>query len=253
MKNKTIATASLLIALITLFFGDNLCQQLTGYSVLDTFRPTPTNQPSLTPIQTCIVPHIEGLDQKAAELALSQLGLRIVRTTQFNTAIPANIVISQDPPSGTRLSPCQGDVVTVLSLGPTPTPAPLTTTNLINISGDWKGTLTQVSIGAPVEFRMFLTQKGNLVKGTSKIYAADMYAADAYATISLLGEISENGTFTFSETEVVESPKLRSTAWCIKSGKLLISTSLNNRLVMSGPWEAKCTYGSGQISLEQQR
>jgi PASTA domain len=105
MKKETIATASLLIALVVMLFGNNIFQQLTGHSIVDAFRPTPRNQPPTTSNQACLVPQIEGLDQTAAELALSQLGLQTAKTTKYNVSIPAGIVISQDPLPDTRLSP----------------------------------------------------------------------------------------------------------------------------------------------------
>jgi hypothetical protein len=82
------------------------------------------------PQQACIVPQLERLDQVAAEIAISQLGLRTVKSAQYNAEVASGLVLSQDPPVGKKLEPCEGDIVIVVSLGPLPTLVPPTETSL---------------------------------------------------------------------------------------------------------------------------
>jgi len=74
--------------------------------------------------EICEVPNIVGLDQAAAEGMLTGLGLQPVRSNQYDPNVTARAVISQNPPAGSRMKPCQGDVTIVISLGPLPIPSP---------------------------------------------------------------------------------------------------------------------------------
>jgi hypothetical protein len=76
------------------------------------------------PAEICEVPDVVGLHQVAAERMLTELELQPVRSNQYDPSIIAGVVISQDPPAGSRMKPCHGDVTIVISLGPLPTPSP---------------------------------------------------------------------------------------------------------------------------------
>jgi len=105
-------------------------------AVLSRPQPNLTQNPSVpiaveaagkstsTSPQACVIPYVERLDQNAAEIAIAQLGLQIVKSTDYNAEIASGLVLSQDPPAGNKLSPCKGEVFVVISLGPVPTPIP---------------------------------------------------------------------------------------------------------------------------------
>jgi len=76
------------------------------------------------PAEICEVPDVVGLDQAAAKSMLVRLGLQLVKSNQYDPNIMAGAVISQDPPAGSKMKPCQGDVTIVISLGPMPVPSP---------------------------------------------------------------------------------------------------------------------------------
>ena len=96
--------------------------------------PTPVEVPTqapaagFTPTSKCIVPDVIGLDIAVAESSLAGPGLQPVKDFRHDESVAENAIISQDPPAGTTLEPCQGDVVVVVSLGavrkPTETPRP---------------------------------------------------------------------------------------------------------------------------------
>jgi regulation of enolase protein 1 (concanavalin A-like superfamily) len=80
-----------------------------------------------TPAAICLVPNVTGLDQAAAEGMLTDLGLQPVKTVQDDPTVAKGAVISQEPAEGTRLEPCTGDVIIVVSRGPLPTPTDMPT------------------------------------------------------------------------------------------------------------------------------
>jgi hypothetical protein len=77
-----------------------------------------------TTAEICEVPDVVGLDQAAAKSMLVGLGLQPVESNQYDPNVTTGSVISQDPPAGSRMKPCQGDVIIMISLGPLPVPSP---------------------------------------------------------------------------------------------------------------------------------
>jgi hypothetical protein len=53
---------------------------------------------------------------------LASVGLQPVQSTQYDPDVAEGTVISQEPPAGTRMEPCEADVTLVISLGPAPEP-----------------------------------------------------------------------------------------------------------------------------------
>ncbi|GIK58314.1 MAG: PASTA domain-containing protein [Chloroflexi bacterium] len=75
----------------------------------------------------CIVPNLIGLDEISAEISLRKLDLRPVKSNEYNNSLPAGAIISQTPSSSSRLEPCAGEVIIVVSLGAIPTKTPAST------------------------------------------------------------------------------------------------------------------------------
>lgn len=91
----------------------------------ETPQETHVDTPPL-PLETaCIVPNIQGLDETAANRAISHLGLQSVKSVQHDPKISAGIVLSQEPAAGKKLLPCQGEVIMVISLGTLESTKPL--------------------------------------------------------------------------------------------------------------------------------
>lgn len=118
--------------LFTLFFSALVCLFLmagcTQSAAPGGDQPVSTAVAAEPSTPSCVVPDIVGLDQAIAESSLTALGLQPVRSVQPSDATAPGAIISQDPAGGTRLDPCQGDVLIMISLppppGPTNTPAP---------------------------------------------------------------------------------------------------------------------------------
>lgn len=86
--------------------------------------------PGFTPAQVCTVPDVVGLDQAVAEDMLVGLGLQPNKSVQHDASVAKDAVVSQNPPAGTRMEPCEGYITIVVSLGTVPQPTePPTPTN----------------------------------------------------------------------------------------------------------------------------
>ena len=74
------------------------------------------------------VPDVSGMTATAASNALGQAGFKVSTTTQASATVPANSVISTNPPAGTQAA--KGSNVTlVVSSGPSPTSSSSSTTS----------------------------------------------------------------------------------------------------------------------------
>ena len=74
----------------------------------------------------CVVPNVTGQSEDAARRSLTELGLTPVETNEYSDGTDAGTIVRTDPPAGSELDPCEGDVVVVVSLGggaEQPTPA----------------------------------------------------------------------------------------------------------------------------------
>lgn len=133
MRNRSLIWFSLFV-----IFGLMIAGCSNNETPIPTMEETQEPAPGFTPSQVCEVPDVVGLDQAAAEGMLAGVGLQPVKSTTYDPTVAERAVISQDPPAGTRMEPCEGDVTLAISLGPAPepteaptatyTPVPLTPT-----------------------------------------------------------------------------------------------------------------------------
>jgi len=73
--------------------------------------------PTGVALDGCAIPDVVGLDQATAQRRLVDLGIVPVRTDVPSDSVPEGHVVSIDPPAGTWLSPCSGEVSLVVSQG----------------------------------------------------------------------------------------------------------------------------------------
>ena len=103
---------------------------LLSLACINTRLATPRAALTLTePVSVkCEIPDLVGIDQQIAQKSLTSLGLSPVKKAEFNSDVPVDAVISTDPPAGTTLQECQGEITLVISMGPRPvvakTPVP---------------------------------------------------------------------------------------------------------------------------------
>ncbi len=81
-------------------------------------QATATAAPPAGQASKCKIPDLAGMDQQSAIKNLSALGLTPVKTLDYNDTIPADAVITTDPPPGTTLENCQSEITLVISMGP---------------------------------------------------------------------------------------------------------------------------------------
>jgi len=77
-----------------------------------------TATPQTSQTSKCKIPNLSGMDQQTAMKNLASLGLTPVKTLEYSNTIPADSVITTDPPPGTILPSCNIDVTIVISMGP---------------------------------------------------------------------------------------------------------------------------------------
>jgi len=102
------------VPLVAATFSCGLCARLPIPFSSTPEAPTAGSEPA----SRCTVPDVVRLDQAAAQASLAALGLTVVTTEAHDDAVAAGLVIALDPPPGTWLEPCQGQVTVVISQGP---------------------------------------------------------------------------------------------------------------------------------------
>jgi len=100
--------------------------------VIVTTTPLPLTNPMVQPTtipltSACSVPNVVGQDQSAAEGLITGIGLQPVKSTVYDANVPVGRVVSQNPLSEAKVSPCTGDVAIVISLGRVPEPTNIPT------------------------------------------------------------------------------------------------------------------------------
>jgi len=110
------------LALAALLLSSMAC------SVTGAASPKATLAPTVPPSVKCVIPDLAGIDQQTALKSLTSLGLIPVKKVEFSESTPEDAVVSTDPPAGTTLQDCQGEITLIISMGPraaaTKTPVP---------------------------------------------------------------------------------------------------------------------------------
>lgn len=128
--------------------------------------------------------------------------------------------------------------------------SPLALSAQSNISGSWKGSITQNEGGYRTDysFEMYFQQKGKKITGRSYVYVDNIYAE-----MELTGQWIDANQIQFSESKVTRAKKVDNMDWCIKSGTLkLIKT--DNKWRLEGNWSGVSSYGvciPGKIFLHK--
>jgi hypothetical protein len=82
---------------------------------------TVTVAPTLA-TQVCLVPNVVGMDKAKASEILMKIGLQPVEKYREDSTAPKDAIITQEPAADTRLKPCSGDIIIVVSIGAPPKP-----------------------------------------------------------------------------------------------------------------------------------
>jgi len=123
---------------------------------------------------------------------------------------------------------------------------------MIDVTGIWSGLLTQET-GAPATkylYKMFLSQQGTTVSGTSRI---EWFDDPRYYGVMQLEGVIDGYNFRFRETNILEENPPPGVWWCVKEGTLTFTPGANMDS-LSGPWEAPgCLPGEIYLERENQQ
>ncbi len=121
----------------------------------------------------------------------------------------------------------------------------------MDVTGLWKGTLTQNAGGFKSEysFELYLIQKKGKIRGRSYFYVDDVFA-----TIELSGTIKGGKIVILNESEIVDYHKYEDMEICLKNLQLTVSYD-GKKLQLNGFWDGKSVLGDcipGKIFLTKQ-
>lgn len=127
---------------------------------------------------------------------------------------------------------------------------PLLLSGQINLSGTWKGIITQDEGGyrSTYDFELIIKQDGNKITGRSFVKIDDIYAS-----MELEGEFSGGVIFRFQETAIVDSKKFDGLEWCVKRGQLLFKQDKEG-WKLEGFWQGVTEFSTcipGKIFLKK--
>ncbi len=127
---------------------------------------------------------------------------------------------------------------------------PILLAGQINLSGTWKGIITQDGGGyrSTYDFEMIIKQDGNKITGRSLVKVDDIHA-----TMELEGEFSGGVIFRFQETAIIDSKKFEGLEWCVKRGQLLFKQNKEG-WKLEGFWQGVTEFNAcipGKISLKK--
>ncbi|MCJ7623292.1 MAG: PASTA domain-containing protein, partial [Anaerolineaceae bacterium] len=80
-----------------------------------TQTPTITISPT---IQKCVVPVLRGESETVGEETLREMGFQISKHQVYNDSIQKGLINSTNPPPGTEMEACEGEIIITVSLGP---------------------------------------------------------------------------------------------------------------------------------------
>ena len=111
-----------------------------------------------------------------------------------------------------------------------------------DMSGEWNGILRQSEGGAASTyyFTLNLTQKGNVIKGVSKVAFADK--PEYFAIMELQGTFKDD-VLTISETKIKSEKIYAGLEWCLKNAKLKF-TIQKDGFCVEGTWSGRTPSGT---------
>ena len=149
---------------------------------------TPAVQPETAPGTACVVPNVVELNELAAENIIARLGLQSVKSVQYNSKAKAGVVLSQDPPGDTTIDPCIGDILIVVSLGPTPTPVLPTDTPTLSSTKTPTPTNTPTPTAKPPTCSIGETVIAPFTGGIYAVRTSNAYQGTIIITVSGTGQ-----------------------------------------------------------------
>ncbi|MFK8008340.1 MAG: hypothetical protein AB8H03_18425 [Saprospiraceae bacterium] len=120
-----------------------------------------------------------------------------------------------------------------------------------NLTGLWLGKITQEEGGfAPdYTFEIYITQKGNKIKGRSYVYVDEIYAS-----FDISGEINNEIYLELKDSDILDSKVNDGMEWCLKKYQLVFKMK-NGIPCLEGFWQGKTSFSTcipGKVFLKKQ-
>lgn len=120
-----------------------------------------------------------------------------------------------------------------------------------NLTGLWLGKITQEEGGfAPdYTFEIYITQKGNKIKGRSYVYVDEIYAS-----FDISGEINNEIYLELKDSDILENKVNDGMEWCLKKYQLVFKMK-NGTPNLEGFWQGKTSFSTcipGKVFLKKQ-
>ena len=119
----------------------------------------------------------------------------------------------------------------------------------VNLTGSWKGVLTQrpEGVASEYDFELYLIQDGDKIRGRSYVTYKDYHAE-----LEIEGEVFRDKGLVFQETRFVSSSELDpNLIWCVKMGQMQIKQE-EGVWKLDGIWQGRTDEGPcipGEIHL----
>ncbi len=120
-----------------------------------------------------------------------------------------------------------------------------------NLTGLWLGKITQEEGGfAPdYTFEIYITQKGNKIKGRSYVYVDEIYAS-----FDISGEVNNEIYLELKDSEILDNKVNDGMEWCLKKYQLVFKVK-KGILSLEGFWQGKTSFSTcipGKVLLKKQ-
>ena len=120
-----------------------------------------------------------------------------------------------------------------------------------NLTGLWLGKITQEEGGfAPdYTFEIYITHKGNKIKGRSYVYVDEIYAS-----FDISGEINNEIYLELKDSDILENKVNDGMEWCLKQYQLVFKMK-NGIPNLEGFWQGKTSFSTcipGKVFLKKQ-
>ena len=120
-----------------------------------------------------------------------------------------------------------------------------------NLTGLWLGKITQEEGGfAPdYTFEIYITQKGNKIKGRSYVFVDEIYAS-----FDISGEVNNEIYLDLKDSDILENKVNDGMEWCLKKYQLVFKMK-NGTPSLEGFWQGKTSFSTcipGKVFLKKQ-
>ena len=119
-----------------------------------------------------------------------------------------------------------------------------------DISGYWKGTITQNEGGYRSEYvlELWIVQTGDSIKGKSFVFVDNIYAE-----MNISGTFQNGIYLNLQDDKIITHDELKGMEWCIKSYQLLLKRK-EGKWSFIGDWQGVTSFSScipGKIFLKK--